>query len=180
MLAGKFRFGYFELDDIKQQARMFALEALGRYNPNVKHTLDNFLYTHVRNRLINFKRDNYIRDKLPCLACPFFDPNLTKSTNQCAAFADKLECDKFASWDKRAASRSHLVNGLPTPENYDLGEEKQETNELGAFLDKTLPADMRQDYLRLTQGISIPTERKKLIQEKIRTLLENTPYATIL
>ena len=68
-LASKFRFGYHSIDDMKQQARIFALEALDIYDNTKGTTLDTFLWLYVRNRLCNFKRDNYERPK-PCLNCP--------------------------------------------------------------------------------------------------------------
>ena len=55
-LCRKFRFGYHEVDDIKQQASLFAWEGLEKYDE--KRPLENFLWTHVRNRLYNFKRNN--------------------------------------------------------------------------------------------------------------------------
>ena len=72
-LAAKFKFGYHEIEDMKQQARMFAWEALDRYDG--VRPLENFLWTHVRNRLYNFKRNNYSRLEKPCDTCEFFKNN---------------------------------------------------------------------------------------------------------
>ena len=58
-LCHKFKFGYHTAEDIKQQARMFAWEGLDKYDEI--RPLENFLWTHVRNRLYNFKRNNYSR-----------------------------------------------------------------------------------------------------------------------
>ena len=57
--ANTFKFGYHELEDMKQQAWQVALEGLKDYDG--KRPLENFLWTHVRNRLYNFKRDNLKR-----------------------------------------------------------------------------------------------------------------------
>src|SRR3954453_8942961 len=67
ILASSFAFGYFEVEDIKQQARLFAIEAMKRYDPS--RPLDNFLYAHIKNRLINFRRDKFRRNDPPCLSC---------------------------------------------------------------------------------------------------------------
>ena len=56
-LVYKFKFGYHEIEDMKQQAAVFAIEALEKYDH--KRPLENFLWVHVRNRLFNFKRDNF-------------------------------------------------------------------------------------------------------------------------
>ena len=71
-LGYKFKFGYHSHEDMKQQAAIFALEGLKNYDN--KRPLENFLWTHVRNRLFNYKRDNYQRPNKPCLTCPFFRP----------------------------------------------------------------------------------------------------------
>ena len=59
-LARNFRFGYFDTDDMKQQGRMYALEGIPKYNPEVG-PLENFLRTHIRNRFINLKRNKLTR-----------------------------------------------------------------------------------------------------------------------
>ena len=64
-LAQKFRFGYHTIDDMKQQAALFAWE--GIYDSwDDSRPLENFLWIHVRNRLYNFKRNNYGRPEKPC------------------------------------------------------------------------------------------------------------------
>ena len=54
-LAYKFRFAYHNFDDMKQQAAIFAIEGLEKYDNS--RPLENFLWTHVRNRLFNYKRN---------------------------------------------------------------------------------------------------------------------------
>ena len=53
--AHRFRFGYYDADDIKQEAFIIAMEALDRYDND--GPLESFLAVHVKNRLSNFKRD---------------------------------------------------------------------------------------------------------------------------
>src|SRR5690606_7267660 len=57
--APRFMFGMWEEEDIYQQAYMFGIDGLSRYNGG--HPLENFIRIHVRNRLRNLKRDNYLR-----------------------------------------------------------------------------------------------------------------------
>ena len=68
-LCYKFKFGYHGVEDMKQQATLFALEGLDSYDE--KRPLENFLWTHVRNRLFNYKRDNFERPDKPCFSCVF-------------------------------------------------------------------------------------------------------------
>ena len=48
-LAPKFTFAFYETEDIEQEAFMLGVEALGRYDDT--KPLENFLYTHISNRL---------------------------------------------------------------------------------------------------------------------------------
>lgn len=58
-LARKFLFGYHTLEDMKQQCYVEALKGLEKYDKS--RPLENFLWIHIRNRLFNYKRDNYTR-----------------------------------------------------------------------------------------------------------------------
>ena len=78
---------------MKQQAAIFALEGLEKYDN--KRPLENFLWTHVRNRLFNYKRDNYQRPDKPCLSCVFYDAHCATSTNQCNEYDDKTNCRRI-------------------------------------------------------------------------------------
>lgn len=55
-LAFKYRFDIHDEDDIRQEGRRIGWEALDRYDES--KPLENFLRVHIRNRLINFHRDN--------------------------------------------------------------------------------------------------------------------------
>ena len=58
-LASKYTFPNYEADDISQEAFIIGMEALDRYDG--VRPLENFLSIHIKNRLNNFKRDNYYR-----------------------------------------------------------------------------------------------------------------------
>ena len=58
-LAPKYIFASYDVEDIEQEAFIIVLDALSRYDSD--KTLENFLYTHINNRLKNFKRDNNYR-----------------------------------------------------------------------------------------------------------------------
>lgn len=181
ILASKFRFGYFDIDDIKQQGRLFAIEALPRFDADRNHTLDNFLYRHVRNRLVNYKRDNYMRREFPCLSCPFYDPKNLKSTNSCAVFSDKMECTKWSNWINKNESKRNLVE--LAQESNQPAHNKNTTDalddaafkEMKDLIDAKLDVELRADYLRLLGGTSIPKPRKDRIRAAILDIIgENT------
>ncbi len=54
------KFAYYESKDVYQEVWCMCLEALDRYDPR-KAPLENFLVSHVTNRLKNLKRDKYFR-----------------------------------------------------------------------------------------------------------------------
>lgn len=179
--AAKFKFGYHDIDDMKQQARLFALEALPRYTES-KGPLENFLSVHVRNRLINFKRDNYHRFQAPCIQCPFYDPECHKSTNQCAEFEDKMECDKWNQWILRNNSKRSIMSPA-TSENVDylFGHEVLTDSsvadivankELLKYIDEKLPVELRSDYLRLKENLFVSKHRKNKVREAIIKIVE--------
>ena len=91
-LARKFVFGYHDVEDIKQQGTLYALEALANYDN--ERPLENFLWIHVRNRLFNYKRDNYERPHLPCLQCEKYD----EDTLKCKPYHDIFECTTYSMW----------------------------------------------------------------------------------
>lgn len=165
-LASKFRFAYHSIEDMKQQAAIFALEGLKNYDNS--RPLENFLWTHVRNRLFNYKRNNYQRPDSPCITCPFFDKNLQKSTNQCSKFTNKYDCELYAPWIKRNEAKKNIIqpnsidnNSYLNPSaNYDT---IAENKEIISFLDKNIGTEYRESYLKLKNGSKISkTELNKL------------------
>ena len=109
-LAKRFVFGYHQEDDLKQYAYMKAFELIASNRWDGVRPLENFLYRHVRNRLINWKRDTYHRAEKPCKNCPFYDPKFLKSENQCAAFIERMSCKRYASWYLRNLAKRGLSN----------------------------------------------------------------------
>lgn len=64
-LAPGFVFRPFDIEDVKQEGRAAALKAIPNFDPNFKASgsieekLKAFLFSHVKKRLINFKRDEH-------------------------------------------------------------------------------------------------------------------------
>ena len=180
ILAYNFKFGYFDLDDMKQQGRMYALEALPRYKPSLGN-LHNFLRSHVRNRFLNLQRDKLSRSQPPCPSCPFYDPECRQSANMCSAFEDKMECDKYSGWVKRNGAKRSLVEPLDISIIRDEKEKNMRNNtdipaliiraELMGMIDKHLPVTLRSDFKKMMEDISIGKQRRDKVIEAIREIL---------
>tara|TARA_R110000751_G_scaffold56608_3_gene120629 strand:- start:424 stop:1056 length:633 start_codon:yes stop_codon:yes gene_type:complete len=180
-LSYSFRFGYFDLDDIKQQGWIYAIEGFPKYDPK-KGPLENFLRSHIRNRFLNLKRDKLSRHTPPCPSCPFFDPNCLKSKNKCAAFEDKRECDKWSGWEDRNMAKKNLVQPLDITNIRDENEknmkkftdvhEQTVKSELFSIIDRNLPVNLRSDFRKIMEGVHIPKPRRLKIEEYIRNIIE--------
>lgn len=172
----KFKFGYHQRADIEQEASILAIQALPDFDPEAGYPLENFLTTHVRNRLINFKRDKYYRSQPPCVNCPFFRPN---QENQCAEFTSRDLCDKYSRWVKRNESKKKLMNSGTSldkvfPVHTSNHSDNVDSAIYGEMMDKInaeLPIYLRADFKRLLEGMSIPKNRKFKVEEAIREIL---------
>lgn len=178
-LANKFKFAYHSFEDMKQQAAIFALEGLERYDNS--RPLENFLWTHVRNRLFNYKRNNYQRPDKPCLTCEFFDKFCKKSTNQCAQYEDKYACSLYSAWAKRNENKKNIIqpsyiednNIFASPESFS---EAIQNKEIIKFLDENIEAEYRESYLKLKHGTKIPKSQLVKLQNYIFKLMENNKW----
>lgn len=171
-LAHKFKFGYHNVEDMKQQAAIFALEGMKNYD--YKRPLENFLWTHVRNRLFNFKRNNYQRPDKPCLTCPLYDPKYKVSYNQCSKFLDKNDCDPYKSWSKRNDSKKNIAKPscvddlslLISSSNFN------ENYELISFLDNNIQSEYRSIYLKLKHNYKISKSELNKLKNHIAEIME--------
>lgn len=178
-LASKFRFGYHDIEDMKQQAAIFAIEGLKNYDNN--RPLENFLWTHVRNRLFNYKRNNYQRPDKPCLSCPLYDPQFRMSNNQCTKFVNKNECELFAIWDKRNSSKKNImvpqnienINEQNTHKNNDPADFIQNQEVIDYLDEHIVKPEYREIYLKLKNGSKIGATVLNKLKKHIKTLLEN-------
>lgn len=175
-LIHKFKFGYHSLEDMKQQASVFALEALDRYDG--KRPLENFLWTHVRNRLFNFKRNNYQRPDSPCIGCKFHDKNLKKTSHGCLEYSNKLDCPLYNSWYSRNERKKNIMQPSYIDNEQDLfqssiAENNIENQEIISFLDKNIDAEHREYYLKLKHGVKIKKEKFDKLKDHISSLLKD-------
>ncbi len=127
----KFRFGPYELDDMKQEAYILALDVLrsGKYDEG--RPLTTFLYVHIHNRLYNFKRKHYARITPPCSNCPLKVMRDGKEVRAflpekkgvepdegtpiptggcCLLYNDLAQCNLYAGWLERNEAKRQLAH----------------------------------------------------------------------
>jgi DNA-directed RNA polymerase specialized sigma24 family protein len=170
VLAPSFRFGHYDVDDIKQEGIYFAIQAMERYDES--RPLENFLYSHVKNRLINLKRDKYRRNDSPC-------PNCHNAIDGHTEHPDGQYCEKYISWRTRNMCKQSLMNPLDiTSINYERDTNHSavydvEVRELIELVDEFLPPDLRASLLQMRAGQSVPKSRRLEVERAVKQILED-------
>jgi DNA-directed RNA polymerase specialized sigma24 family protein len=155
-LAPGFTFGYFDVDDVKQEGRIEAMKALPRYDSTKGASLKTFLYNHVKKRYINLKRDRYARPA---------PKNLTE--------------DKLVSWHKRNGAKRSLIDTLDIsddrnqPSNFESDSfvDAIQHHELLRIIDIHLPVEYRGDYRCLLEDVKLPKTRRLKLLEILKEIL---------
>lgn len=178
-LASPFKFGFHDASDMKQEGRIFALEALaaGKFDA-ARGTLRTFLTNVIRNRFINMKRDKLQRQHPPCSSCPFFN----SQRDLCSAFATRDECEKWSGWRTRNTAKRNLMEGYnPHQAGENSGDETSITGitleqmanqEIIRYVDKKLPIVLRADYCKMMTGIKLPKSRREFILDTVRAIVK--------
>ena len=156
--ANKYKFGFYDSEDIKQEAFIIALEGLEKYDN--KRPLENFLAVHVKNRLNNLKRDKYYRQAPP-------------STG---------ESEVDIRREERNNSKKHLMYPLDIHNVRDEQEKNMKlddsfiedvsTQELFTLIDDELSPSMRGDYLRIKYGVYVSKPRREKLCSEIKKIIE--------
>jgi len=175
-LANKFKFGYHDIDDMKQQARLFAWEGIENYDG--VRPLENFLWTHVRNRLYNFKRNNFGRPDKPCDSCPYFDiAHENDKGYPCKAYDDHEECDLYMGWLKRNTAKRNIMNTAQLDlevRQSDAIEEMLDKKQMFNLIDKSIPVHYREDWIRFINNLKLSkAKRESLVSIIVGILKEN-------
>lgn len=171
-LAPKFKFGYYEIEDIEQEGRIFALEALEKYDS--ERPLDNFLYAHVHNRLFNLKRKEYFRPNKPCDSCPL----LIKG--ECTGFDNMEHCIPYKKWADKKEVKKNLADSAPNiPQdlsfvhsNYTDVDLMIDGKNLYKIVDAEMPIKFRQDWIKFCNNTKLAANKKKALLEVAKAILE--------
>ena len=176
-LAYKFKFGYHEIEDMKQQISVFAIEGLQNYDYD--RPLENFLWTHVRNRLFNYKRDNYQRPDKPCNSCPMYDKFCGDTENDCLKYKKKSDCSMYQLWHIRNNAKKNLMylNSIDEIKEYlpniISAQSNEEDRELILFLEEELIEDHRKIFLKLKSGSKVYKHEIDKLAHKIKEMLND-------
>lgn len=107
-LGPKFQFGPYELEDLESQALLWINDKFDRYDKSraKKNGLFNFMYTVIKNKLYNLKRNEFSRLDPPCTKCPL-NAYINK---QCTAYEQLEDCSYYAKWLKINRSKEQLMS----------------------------------------------------------------------
>lgn len=141
-IASKYVFGYFDKEDIVQEAVIFGLEAYEKWDRI--RPLENFISVHISNRLKNFKRDNYFR------------LGLEDSTPERKAHNE---------------SKKNLMIPITINPNSLFAEYDIDIRDSIEFLLKNLPPLIKNDFLRMANGVSITKGRRQVVVETVKEIL---------
>ncbi|MHA2389138.1 MAG: hypothetical protein ACXACW_10510 [Candidatus Hodarchaeales archaeon] len=146
--ASKYTFGFYELEDIKQESYIICLDALKNYDNN--RPLENFLSKHLSNRLKDLKRNKYFRHNV-------VNENHIKLNQAKKNLMDLKQFCQIAEYDHPS-------------EEVDL-EDKLSTSEALEKIMNEMSPSLRNDFLRMSHGVSISQSRKKTVLDKIMEIL---------
>lgn len=167
-LSSRYIFGSYLLEDIKQQGRLFALEAVPRWDG--VRPLENFLYRHVKNRLGNLKRDKFRRNDPPCHEC-------FEAVDVSTCHGGSGVCRRHADYEKRNEAKACLARlATAEPESPPRGKEMEPSEvaclrESLSLIEEKLPIELRGDYLRMRAGAKLPRARRELVEKEVRLIL---------
>jgi DNA-directed RNA polymerase specialized sigma24 family protein len=143
----------YEKEDIRQEAIIIGLQGIAKYNE--KTTLKQYLYSHIRHRLCSLRRKHFIR------------PGCVNGKNNCGV------CIKCLNNE----SKQRIKSATPIQEiDEDLleysCEDIVELQEISEEIDKIMPADLREDYLKYLSGVSISSQKRKKILEIVGMFID--------
>lgn len=162
--AANFKFGFYDIDDIKQEIYIMGLDAVKRYDGRVP--LENFLAVHIKNRLKSLRRDKYSREGYVCTYCS----------------GESDDCQHCL----RRILKNNAKKNLVSPIDLDLVSDESESNmrdnldiltdvtikEYTDLIDKHLDISYRSDYLRMRSGSYVTKHRRLEIENVIKEILE--------
>ena len=168
-VAPRYTFGFYDKEDIEQECFIEALRVMDKFDERLG-SLENFLYTHLHNRMKNFLRKHYYRKTFSCVLCGGNDPSCESCERRRWRFAvkkhlmepidiDNINCDN----EKNAYEQPNLV-------------EKIELDEVFSIINQHLEIYLRTDYLRMLEGLHVPKPKRETIENRIIDILAEHGY----
>jgi RNA polymerase sigma factor (sigma-70 family) len=164
-IAPKFKFGYFEVEDLVQEAVIDCLKALHKYDG--ERSLDNFLYSVIHSRLFNLKRNKFARPNKPCLNCPL----KAYKNEKCELYEDLEECSYYHKWVHLNSAKKSLASpSAPIDAGYNDFEDNKEAIEK---IEGGLDTSNRKSWIILKNGDKLPKQKLEELTNKIREILHD-------
>lgn len=174
----KFSFGYMTEEDIYQECVIMVIksECLRKYDPALP--LENFLTIHLRNRLYNFKRDNFAKPNRQCLRCSLDEDERSRRPpgNEKAC-----DCPAYNKWYASNVDRKNIMNTTSIDNIIDENEYNMRYDtDFGQDLDdqdrrdhllENLSVDARKVYLMLMDGHKLRKAELDLLTKEVEDLL---------
>ena len=174
-----YKFGYHDREDIKQEARIIAIELLASGKYDEERPLENFLYTSICNGLSNIKRKQLRRNDPPCLACHTAKRN-KQSDYECPKATNDRFCEKYLSWYKINNSKENVMNmldmsAMERPDSIlaveTFFQEDVDNQEVLNIIDSKLSVDDRKLLLKIRDNVNVPKVKRLALIEKIRNIV---------
>ena len=143
-IAPNYKFGFYEVDDIKQEAFILALEAMEKYDG--LRPLENFIAKHISNRLKTLRRDKYSRK------------NVNSSRHADLNMKKRLLMDNGFSFNCSLFYEQDLEGDLSSKEAVE-----KVLNEL--------PPALKKDFLRMANNAKLQDYRKKAVIAAVKEIL---------
>lgn len=150
--AKRYTFPGHTVEDMVQVGILKGLEGLSRYDANLP--FENFIRTHIRNRLSNYKRDNYCRQE---------------------KVKDATKAERWASTNR---SRQALMSPMEIDNvehlltQADTVADDTSYRELITQIRDELPVSLRTDFLRMLEGVKVPSNRRGRVQAAIADIIK--------
>lgn len=143
-IAPRYTFGYYDVDDIKQESYIICMEGLSKYDNS--RPFENFISKHLSNRLKTLIRDKYSRSNIE------------------SPKHEKLNQNKKNLMDLKSSDGQFKIF------EEDIID-KMSTNEAIDRIMQELSPSMRNNFYRLANGVSIQSSKKNALFNKIKEIL---------
>lgn len=163
-------------EDMMQIAIMEGIDGAHRWDG--KRPLKNFLSIHIRNRLYNYKRNNYSRMEAPCKKCPL---KAYLPPDGCSAYKSRMDCDLFKNWYDKNQDRQNINNAMGFEVVSDIHEKSMksdvliedelDTKQLVSLIDDNISGEFRKDYLIYINGGKLSHRRLEELINHIQEIL---------
>lgn len=163
----KLSFGYYDQDDIAQEARIYALETFAKYDQ--VSPPQPFIRICLTNKLNNLYRKKCRRSDSPCKIC--------RTGVGCIDLGDggeTVNCEVYKTWVTSQNTRYSLMHSADISEVSEEGVGSSDPlcdSELSRLLDTHLPADLRGDYLKMLADVGVAPARRAAVQAAVASIL---------